>query len=78
MKHRQQLIGRDCLSQFSMYLGHPSTHEGRDIRQCVFVRTYDAGKGAVGTKCRSSDRLHRHTGPGDFFWLEPNKTCLVR
>ena len=60
-----------------MHLGHPPTHEGRNIRQRVFVRPYDAGKGTVGTKCRSSDRLHRHTGPGHFIRWEPNKTRLA-
>ena len=78
MEHRQQLIGLDHLPQIGMHLGHPPTHEGRNIRQRVFVRPYDAGKGTVGTKCRSSDRLHRHTGPGDFVRREPNKTCLAR
>ena len=78
MEHCQQLIGLDRLSQIGMHLGHPPTHEGRNIRQRVFVGPYDAGKGTVGTKCRSSDRIHRHTGPGDFIRREPNKTCLVR
>ena len=78
MEHRQQLIGRNHLSQIRMHLGHPPTHEGHNIRQRMLIRPYDAGKGTVGTKCRSSDRLHRHTGPGELFWQEANKNCPVR
>src|SRR6185503_876151 len=60
-----------------MHLDHPPTHEGCNIRQRVFVRPYDAGKGTVRAKCRSSDRLHRHTGSGHFIQWEPNKTYLA-
>jgi hypothetical protein len=78
MEHCQQLIGLDHLSQIGIHLGHPPTHEGRNIRRRVLVRPYDAGKVTVGAECRSSDRLHRHTGPGELFRREPNKTCPIR
>src|SRR6185295_4548182 len=78
VKHRQQLIGHDCLSQIGMHLGHSPTDEGRNVRQRILVRTYDAGKGPVGTKGRSPDRLHSHAGPSDFICREPNKACMVR
>src|SRR4029079_19282957 len=78
VKHCQQLIGHDCLSQIGMHLGHSPTDEGRNDRQRVFIRPDDAGKGPVGTKGRSSDWLHGHTGPSDFIDREPNKTCMVR
>src|SRR5580765_5355445 len=60
-----------------MHLDHPSTHESRNICQRVLVRPYDAGKGTVGTKGCSPDRLHRHTGSDHFIRLEPNKPRLA-
>jgi hypothetical protein len=66
MEHRQQLIGLDHLPQIGMHLGHPPTHESCNIGQGMFVRPYNAGKGTVGTKCRSPHRLHRDTGSGHF------------
>src|SRR6266850_2118447 len=66
------------LPEIGIHFDDSAADQRGDFCRGVLAGLDGAGKVTVGTKCRSSDRLHSHTGPNEYFWREPNKTCPVR
>src|SRR6266850_8252079 len=78
VQQSEPLSRSHVLPEVGIHLDDSATDQRGDFCRGVLAGLDGAGKVTVGTKCRSSDRLHRHTGPGEYFWREPNKTCTVR